>query len=198
MSKQLVNPLQRLVKKASSTLPATTGKVAAQQTRLDRRQGETLILADISGSMSAPAWGDMSKLDVLREAVAAVMQRQKCRLLVFSQRVRELQAIPEHTETSTNLTAALQAAQQHDPGVTLVISDGQPDNPQQALKIAQTFRGAIDVLYVGPDSDAAAISFMSQLARAGRGTVKINDIGTPEGAQQLLGCIAGLLPAPSK
>ncbi len=196
MSQDLINPLKRLIKNAASTLPATTGRVAAQQAKLDRRQGETLILADISGSMSAPAWGDMTKLDVLRDAVKTVMQRQKCRLLVFSHRVRELQQIPDATETSTDLSAALRAAQQFDPGVTIVISDGQPDNPHQSLKIAETFRGAIDVLYVGPDNDASAISFMNQLARAAGGNMRVNDIGNADGAQKLLGCIAGLLPPP--
>lgn len=198
MNKSLVSPLQGIIKKAAGTMPATTGKVAVQQAKIDRRQGETLILADISGSMSALAWGEHTKLDVLRQAVDTVMGRQECRLMVFSQRVREVAQIPAETESSTNLADALRAAQRHDPGVTLVISDGQPDNPGLALQVAATFRGVIDVLYVGPDSDGAAISFMKQLANAAGGAVKMNDIGTADGSRKLLDCIAGLLPAPSR
>lgn len=177
-------------------MPTTTGKVAAQQAKIDRRQGETLILADISGSMDAPAWGSVTKLDVLREAVGTIMKRQPCRLLVFSKSVREVTQIPAATESNTNLAAALRAAQLHDPGVTLVISDGQPDNPCEALNVAATFRGTIDVLYVGPDSDGAAISFMKQLASAAGGIAEVNDIGSAAGSQKLLSCIVGLLPAP--
>ena len=79
----------------------------------------------------------------------------------------------------------------------MVISDGQPDDPARALAIARKFRGAIDVLYVGPDSDAAAIAFMRQLAAAAGGEVIVNDISQPGGAKQLTNRMLYLLPAPS-
>jgi Mg-chelatase subunit ChlD len=195
MSKQLVNPLQALVKQAAKSLPVTTGAVAAQQKRLDRRSGDSVILADISHSMNSPAWGELRKIDVLRQAVAASMQQTPCRLIAFSAHAREVQAVPE-PEANTNLAAGLRAAQALDPGVTLVISDGQPDNPAEALAVARTFRGAIDVLYVGPDSDAVAIAFMQKLAQAADGQVRVNDIGHRAGAQQLLTHLAALLPGP--
>lgn len=197
MSKELTNPLQRLIAKAGSTLPTTTGRVATQQARLDRRQGEVVILADISHSMESIAWGQRRKIDVLREAVEAAQERQPARLIAFSAQPREVQRIPE-PESSTNLTAALQAALRYNPGVTLVISDGQPDNERSALAIAAQFRGVIDVLYVGPDMDRAAIGFMRRLAAAAGGEMVSNDISSQAGAQRLLACIAGLLPAPRR
>ena len=187
-----VNQLQNIIKRAASTLPATTGKVAAQQERIDRRRGQAVILADISASMGAPAWGGQRKIDVLGEAVAGAMRPAAARLFVFSADVREVRDVPE-PEHNTNLAAALRAARQLAPGVTLVISDGQPDNAAAAIEEARQFRGVIDVLYIGPESDRAAIEFMKRLAAAAGGSVRTHDVGRLGNAQQLLGHIAGLL-----
>lgn len=195
MSNELVNPLQAIVRKAAQSLPATTGRTAAQQVRIDRRAGEVVILADVSASMSAPSTPGKRKIDVLREAVAAAKQRSPCRLIAFSGEAREVEQIPE-PDSHTDLANGLRAAQAHDPGMALVISDGQPDHAAAALAVARAFRGAIDVLYIGPEDDLGAIEFMRVLAAAGGGDVTINDVGTAAGAQRLLGCIAGLLPAP--
>ncbi|MGV8259697.1 hypothetical protein [Pseudomonas aeruginosa] len=197
MSNELINPLQQLITKASKTLPATTGRVASHKTKLDRRQGEVIILADISASMESVAWGMRRKIDVLREAVDAALERHPARLIAFSAQPREVQHIPE-PESSTNLTAALRAALQYNPGVTLVISDGQPDSEKSALEVAAQFRGVIDVLYVGPEIDRAAMGFMRRLAAAAGGDMVSNDISSQTGAQRLLNCIAGLLPPPSR
>ena len=186
------NPLQGLLKRAAQTLPATTGKVAVQQERIDRRRGQSIILADISASMGSYANGDRRKIDILREAIAAVTQNSPARLFVFSKSVRAVHAIPE-PENNTALAPALLHVQQFDPGVTLVISDGQPDNAKDALDVARTFRGAIDVLYIGPESDAKAIAFMRQLAAAAGGEVRVHDLAKLGNTRQLIGHIAGLL-----
>lgn len=194
--KQIANPMQALLRKAATTLPAQTGRVAVQQQRIDRRMGARIILADVSHSMESPAWGGLRKIDVLRQAVALTMQRDpKCRLIAFSKHAREVSVVPE-PGSNTDLVAGLEAARAHDPGVLLLISDGQPDDPKSALRIAQSWRGAIDVLYIGPDSDAAAIAFMRQLAAAAAGDVRVNDIGKAGGIQKLAQSIAALLPGP--
>ena len=193
MSKNLpAHPLQGLLEKAQRTIPATTGRVAAQQARIDRRQGATVILADISASMGSSAWGDQRKIDVLREAVAGARQQRDARLFAFSGSVREVTTIPE-PENNTNLAGALEHVLPLDPGAVLVISDGQPDNAERALAVAARFRGAIDVLYVGPESDHAAIAFMRRLAGAAGGDVQMHDMGKIGSARQLQTRISGLL-----
>lgn len=186
------NPLQSIIKHAAQKLPATTGRVAMQQERINRRDGAAVILADISASMGAPAWGGQRKIDVLREAVAGALQQSAARLFVFSSAVREVQGIPE-PEHNTNLAQALDDVRKLNPGVTLVISDGQPDNESAALAAARQFRGAIDVLYIGPEGDRRAIDFMKRLAAAAGGNVRTHDVARIGNAQQLLGHIAGLL-----
>ncbi len=192
MSNLPVNPLQSIIRRAANTLPVVTGRVAVQQERIDRRRGQVVILADISASMGGPAWGAQRKIDVLREAVAGALKQAGAKLFVFSSDVREVSGIPE-PENNTNLAGALNEVQKLDPGVTLVISDGQPDNASAALAAARQFRGVIDVLYIGPESDRAAIEFMKRLAAAAGGDVRTHDVARLGNAQQLLGHIAGLL-----
>lgn len=186
--------LQQLVKKAGQTLPAHTGAVAAQQARIDRRQGGAVILADVSASMGGPAWGGQRKIDVLRQAVAGAMQQTGAQLIAFSAAPRNVSSVPD-PESNTNLAAALKHVHTIDPGVTLVISDGLPDNAADALAVAKTFRGVIDVLYIGPETDRAAIAFMRSLAAAAGGEVRAHDVARLGAgpAQQLIGHIAGLL-----
>lgn len=192
--RQLTNPLQSLLATAAKTLPKSTGVVAQFQARMDRRQGSVVILADVSTSMASAAWGGQRKIDILREAVATARRHTVLDLIAFSTHVERVDVIPE-PRGGTDLAAGLAAAHALDPGVTLVISDGHPDDQKRALQIAGTFRGAIDVLYIGPESDAAALAFMRRLAAAAGGDVRAHDIAKA-GTQRLAQSIAALLPAP--
>ena len=142
--------------------------------------------------MACSAWGKQRKIDVLRDAVAGAQQQSDARLFAFSAATREVDAIPE-PENNTNLAGALERMLPLDPGTVLVISDGQPDNAERALAVARRFRGAIDVLYVGPDSDSAAIAFMRRLAAAAGGDVQTHDISKISGTLQLQTRISKLL-----
>ncbi|MHB1057259.1 MAG: vWA domain-containing protein [Rhodanobacter sp.] len=193
MSKEISNPLQALVKRAAQTLPAKTGKTALQQVRIDRRAGAAVILADVSGSMESDAADGRRKIDMLREAVNGA--RGAARLVAFSRHAREVEYIPD-PESNTDLAAALEHVHAMDPGTTLLISDGEPDNEAAAIAAARKFRGAIDVLYIGPEGNVRAIDFMRRLAAAAAGSVTINDITTTAGARLLQQRIAGLLPGP--
>lgn len=192
MSKELTTKLQGIIKQAAQTLPAQTGKVAAQQAKIDRRRGQAVILADVSDSMQDLVGENQRKIDILREAVAVARSKSSARLMVFSDQAREVESIPE-PGANTNLTAGLKAALAHDPGVTLVISDGQPDRPDEALAIARQFRGVIDVLYIGPDSDLTPSRSCVGRRRRPVG-VTMNDVAKEDGARSLAGRIIGLLP----
>ena len=54
-------------------------------------------------------------------------------------------------------------------GVNILISDGQPDSEEEALKIAKTYQNHIDVIYVGPESSPSGREFLKKLAQASGG-----------------------------
>jgi Mg-chelatase subunit ChlD len=177
----LINPLQGLLGQASK-LPASTGLTADYTSRL-RVDGPSLILADASGSMSANAWGGQSKIKIVGDVVhGLVNQCTSVRLIAFSTDAREVTTLPS-AGGSTALHAAFEYAKNLRPRSTLVISDGQPDDSEAALRAAERITGRIDALYVGPDSDIGAIAFMNKLARSFCGSFHRADLNE---AQPLL------------
>jgi hypothetical protein len=164
MARDLTNPLAQIVAQAAKTLPATTGSTASYAER--RTVSLRLIVADVSGSMASNAWGGRRKIDILRETLIPYTG-VKC--IAFSSGARLVSPIdlPE-PDGGTNLRGALIMAAGL-PNITdiLVVSDGQPDDENAALRAASALKVRIDALYIGPDTDAAAINFMRRLAMAG-------------------------------
>lgn len=185
MSRELTNPLQALLATAAKTLPVHTG-ASAPYARRTSATGPSVILADTSGSMGSPAWGGRRKIDILRDAVGTV-RAPTDRLVIFSSRAAEVTTIGE-PDGGTALHLGLAHIEPWCPSHTLVISDGQPDNEAAAIAQAERLVGIIDVLYVGPDCDKAAMDFMRRLARIGCGRMQSADI-----AKQPVTAIAGSL-----
>jgi Mg-chelatase subunit ChlD len=173
--RDLANPLQNLIAKASTSLVKTTGETARAARRVGDPGAPVVILCDTSGSMDEAA-GCRRKIDHLREALESVWGSGP--VLVFSSSVSRLDALAHLPAPSggTALHLGLDAAGELRPRKTIVISDGQPDSEADALTAADRLPGAIDVIYCGPDSDALAVAFMRRLARAGGGTVVVHDL----------------------
>ena len=195
---QVTNPLQGLIAKASVSLPQKTGAVQRAQERIDRVSGgSTAVLADVSGSMASPAWGGRSKHSLLRDAITSTFRPGQHELLAFSSRVQRLTnpAMLPEPGGGTALHLALQGALELNPGRILLISDGEPDDESAALAVATRFPGVIDVLYIGPDSNAAAMRFLRTLAMAGHGRYHGSDIARV-GQPSLTNTIQHLLAGP--
>ncbi|MFG0229454.1 vWA domain-containing protein [Achromobacter sp. 413638] len=195
MKNQLANPLQGLIAKAAG-LPRHTGEVARSQERIARVNNRpTVVLADVSGSMESPAWGGRTKHAVLREAIAQTLLSDRHELMAFAGHVTPLSSAENLPQPggSTALDRALLAAIQRAPGRILVISDGEPNDEDAALAAAAQFGGVIDVLYIGPDSNAAAMRFLQRLALAGHGRYHGSDIARA-GQPALVNTIQMLLP----
>ena len=174
MSKALVNPLQGLLVQAQK-LPERTGTVQRCSDSLSVN-GPSLIIADVSGSMNSPAWGGQSKIKILRSSVAECLgKRPGTKLIAFSDYANEVFEIP-HASGSTALHTALLFAERYKPSVTLVISDGQPDDSEAAIAQARLLTGIINVLYIGPDCDVQAIDFMRRLSRVRYGECFTSDL----------------------
>jgi hypothetical protein len=121
--------------------------------------------------MNDPA-GGRTKWEHLREALTQSWQ-PGIRVITFSSTPSEI-AKPEDLPKpsgGTALALALTAISELRPSSTLVISDGLPDDPVAALSAADKLSGLINVIYCGPDSNAGAQAFMSQLAKRGCGRV---------------------------
>ena len=72
----------------------------------------------------------------------------------------------------------------------IVISDGEPNEPDKALQVASKFKNRIDVVSVGPEDRPAGRDFLKQLAAASGGQVV-----TADKAAQLSGAVQRLLLA---
>jgi hypothetical protein len=189
------DPLQALIAAAAKAAPIT-GEVARHQARADAASAAgsaRVVIADVSSSMAEMA-GASSKITLLRDALTG---QRFDRLVAFAARpveVASAELLPLPCG-STALHLAIAHAARWSPGRTLVISDGQPDSESMALESTAQLSGVIDVLYIGPEDDAAAIAFMTRLARAGSGRCAVNDLSKTGGAMLRHGIAAMLLPA---
>lgn len=165
MGRDITNQLASIVAAARKGLPQTTG-VTARAEQWRNRPRRHVILADTSASMSEMAAG-RRKVDVLSEALASLAQRGD--LVAFSSTVTPLS--PGASLPPPDGSTALHLALMHciDVGATdvLVISDGHPDRPGEALAVADRLDARIDVIYCGPDNDITGMEFMRRLARGG-------------------------------
>ena len=75
--------------------------------------------------------------------------------------------IPVYLGGMTNLAGALRFAKVCDAAEMrfVVVSDGEPDSQEEALKVAATYQGRIDAVYVGPEGGPGA-AFLKRLAEA--------------------------------
>lgn len=189
----LVNPLESILKTAAS-LPES-GALKPYTQRLNVNSSNlSIILLDTSGSMAETIESGGRKIDVLRQALNRPLFQNEVALAFhsISHQLKSLQDIPEPAG-GTALHFALSQASSYNPKATLVISDGQPDDPEQALAEAGKLSGIINTLYIGSDRDKQAIAFMRQLARIGCGRAANCDISNPQNQLLLSGRIQNLL-----
>lgn len=134
-----------------------------------------MVLIDTSGSMSAQdSRNGKSRYDVACEELASLQNSLPGKIAVISFSDNSVfcpNGIPINLMSGTNLRGALEFARIADlPGIRLfVISDGYPDDPEGALRIAKTYKARIDTIYVGPESDNSGREFLNRLASQNHG-----------------------------
>lgn len=163
------NPLQSLIAQAVKSTPLQTGESARFRARHAAAGTVRVILLDTSGSMAESA-GSRRRIDHLREALEQVVQPEHI-LVAFSSSAQTLGCPADlpHPSGGTALELGLAEALRHNPAGTLIISDGEPTNPEAALRMADALPGTIDVIYCGDESNREAVEFMRRLARIGCG-----------------------------
>lgn len=136
---------------------------------------EAVIIVDVSGSMSArDSRGGQSRYDVALQELATLQTDLpgKLAIIAFSSEAEFVPGgEPFFEGGGTNLTGALQFAKVCDvPGMKLIIiSDGAPNDKQEALAAARTIKATISTVYVGPEGGRGA-AFLEELARANDGS----------------------------
>lgn len=186
----LTTPLDLVLQQALS-LPET-GIAENYQSRLTSGNSNVCcLLLDTSGSMNSPCRGTDKRIDMLRQAVEAI-DWQNYRLFTFDNTCREL-TNPESLICSsggTNLATGLSTIAKLKPCKTIVISDGEPNNEDDAIAEARKLTGTISTVYIG-DDDKKAIAFMRKLSALGCGGSFVQDLG--QGHAQLTTTINRLM-----
>lgn len=141
-------------------------------------QAEIVAVVDVSGSMDArDSRGGRRRYDVACEELARLQTNNpgKVAVVSFSNNVQFCPSgIPVYEGGGTDLARALEFVKVADGTVKfIVISDGQPNNEEQALRIARTFTSKIHCVYVGPEEDRYGAEFLERLAQATGGRYAI-------------------------
>ncbi len=163
--------------KSTALVPGSLAAVAQsnQQSLAESfLSADCIILCDTSASMEQhDSRGGRSRSDVMNEELRKLQETMPGKLAVvsFSSRAEfSPGGVPIHQGQGTNLTAALEFVRMADGCVTfVVISDGEPQEEQSTLALAQTFESRIDTVYVGSETDRAARAFLTRLAKAAGG-----------------------------
>lgn len=158
-----------LVPGSLSAIAAQTGKSLAETFI----SAEVIIITDTSGSMSSADSRDgRTRLDVLISELTQLQNSLPGKIAVvnFSDTVQfEPSGRPTNLNGGTNLVKALHFVKVADaiPGMRFIlISDGQPFNPEECLQVAKAFKSKIDVIYVGPEESPTGRDFLTRLSQA--------------------------------
>lgn len=168
---------------ATALVPGSLGAIAQRDgvsVAESFLSADVIVLVDTSGSMTVQdSRGGRQRYQVACEELAHLQADLpgKVGVVAFSSgTVFVPGGIPPFLAGGTNLAGALHFVKCADNCVRfIVISDGEPDNPSEALAVARTFRSQIDCVYVGPEGDRRGADFLRELAQVGRGQQVVAD-----------------------
>lgn len=126
-------------------------------------KGKPVFLLDVSGSMNERI-GDKSKIDCLKNIMTNYPDNRK---VSFSTTVQE-GMIPQ-AEGKTNMSLGFKHLQSSINISIVLVSDGEPDSPGDALTEAVKLRVPVNVIYIGERGDKGD-GFMRGLAKITGGT----------------------------
>lgn len=185
-----------------SNTAIVTGSIGALAKQAGRSLAETfvsadcIVIVDTSGSMAAyDSRGGETRYNVACEELKNLQNSMpgKLAVIAFSDRTEFCPAgVPTFFGGGTDLAGALQFSKIADvPNMQfIVISDGQPDEPGAAVKVARTYQNKINVIYVGPESNPVGRDFLARLAKASGGQAI-----TADRAKELASSVTKLLAA---
>jgi hypothetical protein len=194
MTTDLINPLQDVINQALKS--KASGPAAKLQQRFANAGSDVVALCDVSGSMwDIVGRTGICKFDHLVAALKdVVVGFPQLAMVAFASRgVKatladfELEMQQKHTQLrsgafghvpapfdylggGTDMGGAIEfVAGNWKPRKTIIITDGQAQDPNHALQAVDLLTGSVDTIYCGADADPA-VDFLRKLSRAGVGT----------------------------
>lgn len=148
---------------------------------------EAVVVVDTSGSMAAMDNRTVSRYTAACQELKRLQAETPGKLAVvsFSDHAQfDPSGVPTDLGSSTGMHKALSFIKIADgTGIRIVlISDGEPDNPAETLRIARTFTSRIDTIFIGREGDDGA-RFLRELSEATGGiaatqhTHELNKLG---------------------
>jgi hypothetical protein len=178
-------------------VPGSIGAIAKQSGKSIAEtfvSADVIVLVDVSGSMnSRDSRGGRSRYDVACEELRQLQNNLPGKIAVvgFSDYPEFAPSgVPYMQNSTTAMVEALKFVHIADvPGIRFIlISDGEPNNEKETLKVAATFKNKIDVIFVGPEERPYGRDFLQRLAAATGGKSI-----TVDRAKELNAGIMGLL-----
>lgn len=148
-----------------------------------KKTRNTCILADVSGSMDEYINPGERKIDALKFCLTDF---KLIKLYAFSSQCYVVTELP-NPGGSTALHRAFQVIKQDNIKKVILLTDGQPDNCEWALKEANGLE--IHIIYIGPQP---APQFLADLASTHGGTFSIEEV---KNRKAIIGKITGFLNA---
>lgn len=184
------NKLERVQNTLSLSQKMRDGLAQIREEKHIIKQQEGIIfLLDVSGSMSDYV-DDKPKIAHLREVMQDYQANRK---VSFSGRIYESQ-IPE-PQSNTNMALGFQHLQTiiPKPISVVLISDGEPDNPENAIVEAIKLHTPINIVFIG-DKGSRGEQFMIHLASLTGGKQFTAQTNVPQFRHQLKTGIVAMLP----
>ena len=155
---------------------------------LDHAGGSVTLVLDFSSSMKCNMANGRRRVDGLREAVRQIQAEAPTSMLAFSGREASFVTTISNLEPAggTPLSLALRLAADNGCTRVIVVSDGRPNDPMDALAVGQRL-GRCDTIYVG---DGDGREFMRQLAERTGGVAFDGDLAQ---IKALVSMVVGLL-----
>lgn len=146
------------------------------------------LLIDISGSMADEDGEGNSKHSIMQGIVSRLPEG--IRKFAFNSNCRELDSVIPEPAGGTNMAGAFSYVKSQGIKEVILITDGQPDSPRDAL--AEAIGLTINIVYIGPKPEP---QFLKDLARQANGTFVDIDMLEAGSANQLENKIQLLLGA---
>jgi len=149
---------------------------------------DVIVIVDTSGSMAASdSRGGQSRFTVACDELRQLQANLPGKIAVvsFSSTVQFCPGgVPIYEGGGTDMKRALGFVMVADvPDMRFIlISDGQPNDPDGTLAVAKQFRNRIDTIYVGPEDRPEGRDFLQRLAAASGGQIVTADRARELGA----------------